>query len=73
MNPNENFPTKENEEKENKIDSNFIENIDEYIENINKPSNFIMNFENNIYQNKNQTNNNFFNKNNIKKINKKLN
>ena len=73
MNPNENFPTKENEEKENKIDSNFIENFDEYIENINKPSNFIMNFENNIYQNKNQTNNNFFNKNNIKKLNKKLN
>ena len=73
MNPNENFPTKENEEKENKIDSNFIENFDEYIENINKPSNFIMDFQNNIYQNKNQTNNNFFNKNNIKKLNKKLN
>ena len=73
MNPNENFPTNENEEKENKIDSNFIENFDEYIENINKPSNFIMDFQNNIYQNKNQTNNNFFNKNNIKKLNKKLN
>ena len=71
MNPINNFPTNDIDDKDNKIDSNFIENFDEYIENINKPSNFIMDFQNNIYKNKNQTNNNFFNKNNIKKLNKK--
>jgi len=73
MNSINNFPTNEIDDKDNKTDSNLIENFDEYIENINKPSNFIMDFQNNIYQNKNQTNNNFFNKNNIKKLNKKLN